>query len=273
MTTSTAIQETTMNKNTKPATSAARRRLLLGACALACLGAASQAGAWEWGAHDPNAVQGNGNVKRQVRDIGQFSGVAMALAGKVDVRRGDREGVTVEADDNLLPLIETVVEDGTLHIRNKRGSHISTRNLKVTVQARELDRLALGGMGSIDADLVNGTRVQFDIGGSGSISVGKIEGERIVANIGGRGDLKANEGATRTVSISIGGMGTVDLGRVQTNSANVTVAGSGNATLWPRDSLSVTIAGSGDINYYGDPKLSQSVLGSGNIRRLGPSPR
>jgi hypothetical protein len=273
MPTSTAIKEHAMNKNTQPSTAAARRRLLLGACALACLAATSQASAGEWSAYAANPVQGSGNIKRQVRDVGQFSGVAMSLAGKVDVRRGDREGVTVEADDNLLPLIETVVEDGTLHIRNKRGSNINTRNLKVTVQARELDRLALGGMGSIDADRVNGARVQFDIGGSGSISVGKIEGERIVANIGGRGDLKANEGATRTVSISIGGMGTVDLGRVQTNSANVTVAGSGNATLWVRDSLSLTIAGSGDINYYGDPKVSKSVLGSGNVRRLGPSPR
>lgn len=260
-----------MNKNTTPTTAGARRRLLLGACALACLSAAVPARAWDWGRGE--SIEGNGNIKRQVRDVGHFSGVAMALAGKVDVRRGESEGVTIEADENLLPLIETVVEDGTLKIRNKRGSNLRTKNLKVTVQARELDRLALGGMGTIDADRVNGARVQFDIGGSGSINVGKIEGERIVAAIGGRGDLKANEGAVRTVSISIGGMGNVDLGRVQTNSANVTVAGSGNATLWARDSLSLTIAGSGDINYYGDPKLSTSVLGSGNVHRLGPSPR
>jgi hypothetical protein len=257
-----------MNKNTNPDL---RRRLLLGACALACLGAASQAGAWDWGRSE--AVQGNGNIKRQARDVGHFSGVAMSLAGKVDVRRGERESVTVEADDNLLPLIETVVEDGTLKIRNKRGANLSTRNLKVTVQARDLDRLALGGSGTIDADRVNGARVQFDIGGSGSINVGKVEGERITANIGGRGDLKANDGTARTTSISIGGMGNVDLGRVHTESANVTVAGSGNATLWVRDSLSLTIAGSGDIRYYGDPQVSRSVLGSGEVRRLGPSPR
>src|SRR5205085_11454872 len=172
------------------------RRLLLGACALACLGAALPAGASDWG--HAEKVDGNGTIKRQVRDVGHFSGVAMALAGKVEVRRGERDGVTVEADDNLLPLIETVVEDGTLKIRNKRGSNLRTHNLKVIVQARELDRLALGGSGTIDADRVDGARVQFDIGGSGSISVGRIEAERIVAAIGGRGDLKAKAGDTRT---------------------------------------------------------------------------
>lgn len=257
-----------MNKTTN---SGARRRLLLGACALACLGSAAPAGAWDWGRRE--AVQGSGNVKRQVREVGHFSGVAMALAGKVEVRRGDREGVTIEADDNLLPLIETVIEDGTLQIRNKRGTSIRTRNLKVTVQARDLDRLALGGSGTIDADRVNGAHVQFDIGGSGSINVGKVEGERIVANIGGKGDLKANDGNVRTVSISIGGMGSVDLGHVRTESANVTVAGSGNATLWVRDSLSLTVAGSGDVNYYGDPQISKTVMGSGSLHRLGAAPR
>ena len=251
--------------------SAIRRRLLLGACALACLGAASQADAWDWGRAEQ--VAGNGNIKRQVRDVGHFSGVAMALAGKVEVRRGERDGVTVEADDNLLPLIETVVEDGTLKIREKRGANLRTRNLKVFVQARELDRLSLGGSGTIEADRVNGARVQFDIGGAGSIKVGKVEGERIVAAIGGQGDLKADEGNARTVSISIGGQGKVDLARVHTDSANVTVAGMGNATLWVRDSLSLTIAGAGDIGYYGDPQVSKSVLGSGEVRRLGPSPR
>jgi hypothetical protein len=257
-----------MNKTTNPG---ARRRLLLGACALACVGSAAHASIWDWGHSE--AVQGSGNVKRQAREVGHFSGVAMALAGNVEVRRGDREGVTIEADDNLLPLIETVIEDGTLHIRNKRGTSIRTRNLKVTVQARDLDRLALGGSGSIDADRVNGSHVQFDIGGSGSITVGKVEGERIVANIGGKGDLKANEGNTRTVSISIGGMGSVDLGHVRAESANVTIAGSGNATLWVRDSLSLTVAGSGDVNYYGDPQVSKTVMGSGGLHRLGAAPR
>ena len=260
-----------MNKNTHPAP--LRRRLLLGACALACLGAASQAGAWDWSWGHSEVVQGNGNIRRQAREVGHFSGVAMALAGKVDVRRGDRESVSIEADDNLLPLIETVVEDGTLHIRGKRGTNVRPHNLKVMVQARDLDRLALGGSGSIDADRVNGARVQFDIGGSGSINVGKVEGERITANIGGRGDLKTNEGTARTVSISIGGMGNVDLAHVRTESANVTVAGAGNASLWVRDSLSLTIAGSGDISYYGDPQVSKTVLGSGEVRRLGPAPR
>jgi hypothetical protein len=254
------------------------RRRLLAACALAAFALTASAvtvpalaGDWSWGSRE--TVQGNGNIKRQARQVTGFSGVALSLPGQVEIRSGGSEGLTIETDDNLLPLIETVVEDGTLKIRNKDKVNIKTRNLKIVVQARELDRLAMGGSGSIDADRVTGSRVRFDIGGSGSIKVRKAEGDTIDVNLGGSGDLKVAEGAARSLSASIGGSGTIDMAHVRVDKANVTLAGSGDATLWIRNSLNLTVAGSGDVNYYGDPQVSKSVVGSGNARRLGAAPR
>jgi hypothetical protein len=254
-------------------------RRLLAACVLACAATAmttamtAPAVAADWSFGRSEQVQGNGNIKRQVREVGHFSGLALALPGQVEVRTGNVESVTIETDDNLLPLIETVVDDGTLKIRNKNKVNIRTRNLKIVVQTRGLDRLALGGSGSIDADRVQGSRVQFDVGGSGSIRVGKAEGESVSVSLGGSGDLKVNEGGARSLSATIGGSGTVDMARVRLDKASVTVAGSGDATLWVRDSLSLSVAGSGDVNYYGDPQVSKSVVGSGGARRLGAAPQ
>jgi hypothetical protein len=252
------------------------RRRLLGTCALAFAAAAfapapAVAADWSFGSSEP--VKGNGNIKRQARQVGHFDGLAMSLPGRVEVRSGGSEGLTIEADDNLLPLIETVVEDGTLKIRNKDKVNIQPRNLTIVVQARALDRLALAGSGSIDADRVQGARIRLDVGGSGTIRVGKAEGEAIGVNLGGNGDLKVDEGSARSLSASIAGSGKVEMARVRADKASVTVAGSGDATLWVRDSLSLTVAGSGDVNYYGDPQVSKSVLGSGNARRLGAAPR
>jgi hypothetical protein len=252
-----------------------RRHFLAAAlAALACLAIAPQAeaGDWSWGRSE--TVQGSGKIVHQARDVVHFSGLALSLPGNVEIHAGSgREGLTIEADDNLLPLIETVVEDGTLKIRAKRDANLRTRNLKVVVQARDIDRLLLAGSGNIDADAVRGGRVRFDVGGSGSIKVRRVEGESVNVNLGGSGNLKAVDGTARSISISIGGSGNVDLAHVRTENASVTVAGSGDATLWVRDSLSLTVAGSGDVNYYGDPQISKSVVGSGNVRRLGASPR
>jgi hypothetical protein len=254
-------------------TATTRRRFLTAACVLAVTAAAAPcAQALDWSFGRSEQVEGNGKVTRQTRAVSGFKGVALSLPGSVEVRTGGSEGLSVETDENLLPLIETVVEDGTLKIRAKKNTNIRTRNLKFVVQAHALDRLSLGGSGNIDADTLRGDRVHFDIGGSGSIKVGKVEGDSVSVNLGGSGNLKAIEGNARNLSVSIGGSGDVDLGHVRSDTARVSLAGSGDATLWVRNELSLSTAGSGDVNYYGDPRVSKSSVGSGTARRLGAAP-
>lgn len=240
------------------------------AAALACALPASQAaGNWFGG----EKVQGSTIIKRQARALGHFSGVAVSLPARVEIRIGETEGVTIEADDNLLPLIEAVIEDGTLQLRpNKRGLNLQSRNMKVVVQARSIDHLAIGGSGYIDADTLRGDKVTINVGGSGSIVLKGIEADNAVIAVGGSGSLSSGAGTLNKVSISIGGSGDVNLGKVKARDAKISVAGSGEATLWASANLNASIAGSGNVNYFGDPKVSKSVAGSGNTRRLGDAP-
>lgn len=250
-------------------TTTSRRRLLIGACALACAIAAPQADAWGWGSE---TVTGSGPVTRQERAPGHFTGLSMALAGDVQVRTGNSESVSIETEGNLMPLIETVVEDGTLKIRTRRDTNVRTRHLKIVVQTRGLDRVALAGSADIDVDTMRGQRLRFDIGGSGEIKVQRIEGEDVSVNLGGSGELEVRGGSARNLHASIAGSGDVDLARVRVDSAKVSVAGSGDTKLWVRESLSLSVAGSGDVEYYGDPRVSTSVVGSGSARRIGSAP-
>lgn len=245
-------------------------RSLVLALALAGAAASAPAGNWPWG----EQVKGSGSVKQQARQVQHFTGVSMEVPGKMELRMGAHESVTIETDDNLLPLVETVVENGTLKIRpSKRNLNLRTQNLKIVVNARQVERLSLGGSGSIDADALKGQRLQFDLGGSGKINVRSLEGETVSVNLGGSGDFRADGGNTRKLSVSIGGSGNVDLGKMAAQDASVSVAGSGDVTVWAKDMLSLTIAGSGDVSYYGDPRVSKSVVGSGDARRLAGAPR
>lgn len=243
-----------------------RRSLLVAACALAF--------AAPFGLAHADTVTGSGKVQKQARQVGHFTGVALALPGTVELHIGNTESVTVETDDNLLPLVETVVEDGTLRLRTARkDTNLRTRNLKIVVTARAIDRLALGGSGSIEADPLRGARLEFAIGGSGTLNVKAVEADNVAVKLGGSGDLRVGGGTARNLSVSIAGSGNVEMGKVKTSSASVRVAGSGDATIWVQDSLDATVAGSGDVNYYGDPRVSQSVLGSGGAHRVGPAPK
>lgn len=246
-------------------------RALMLAAVIACSVAPPAATAWPFGSEQ---VEGNGNVTRQARKVGSFNGIALGLPGRLELRSGNVDSITVETDDNLQALIETRVEDGMLRIRPaKRNLNLRTRNLKIVVTARQIDRLSLGGSGTIDADVLRGKRLDLDVGGSGKIQIARLEADTVAASVAGSGDLRADGGAVRELSVSIGGSGNVDLGKIAADTAHVSIAGSGDVAVWAKNDLRASIAGSGDVGYYGDPKVSRSVAGSGEVRRIGNAPR
>ena len=250
------------------------RQVVMAAAVVACAVPLTMAvaGPMDW--VGGSKVEGSGKVVKQTRALAHFTGVNLNVPGDMQLRLGNTESVTIETDDNVLPLIESVIEDGVLRIRPvKRNTNLHTRNMRIVVYAKNIDRLALSGSGSIDSDALKANKLQFDIGGSGSINVKGMEAEAVAISLGGSGDMKSGGGKAATLSVSIGGSGDVDVGKVQAGDASVSVAGSGEATVWANTGLSVTIAGSGDVNYYGDPKVSKSVVGSGDITRMGSSPK
>ncbi len=250
---------------------AALRSLVLAAGLLAAAAPAVSHAAPSWGGEQ---VQGSGNIKRDARAVRNFKGLDVSVPARVELRIGNTEGVSIEADDNVLPLIETVVRDGVLEIRPaRRNLNLRSHNIKIIVQARQIERLGLGGSGSLVSDTLRAPRLDLNLGGSGSIDLKGVESEAVAVSLGGSGDLKIGSGNANRLTVSIGGSGDVDAGGVRAQNANVSVAGSGEATVWARDALSMTIAGSGDVNYYGDPQVSKSVVGSGGARRLGAAPR
>jgi hypothetical protein len=236
--------------------------------ALVAIAAALAAGA----AH-AEAVQGSGRIAKDNRPLAHFSAVALSLPAQVEVRLGDSESVVVEADDNLLPLIETSVDKGALRIRGVRDNlELKAHALHIVVNAKQVERVSLGGSGSIAAEVLRAPQLKFAIAGSGSIDVARAECESVAASLGGSGSLKIG-GAAKAFSVKTGGSGTVFAGALQAHDVTVSTAGSGQTTVWAQDTLRVSSAGSGDVRYYGDPKVTTSSAGSGQVKRLGPAPR
>jgi hypothetical protein len=133
-------EEISMNH---PAIRTTLRALFLAAGLLAVVApmSAASAGPLSW-LGGGERVRGSGKIVKQNRELGHFTALATSVSGDVDIRMGSSESVTVETDDNILPLIETVVENGTLRIRPvKRDLQLDTRNMKIVVTVRTLNRI------------------------------------------------------------------------------------------------------------------------------------
>lgn len=217
-------------------------------------------------------VKGNGVIRTQARSVSGFTGVALGINARVELRQGDAEGVTVEADENLLPLIETTVKDGTLEIRPaRRNLGFQSSAIKLVVQARRIDNLALGGSGSITADPLRSGKLSLEIGGSGLIDLKHVQAEQVKVEIGGSGNMKLT-GSAKRLDVSIGGSGDIAAADFIADKATVAIGGSGDAQVAARTALDVTIAGSGSVSYSGDPQVNQTIVGVGRVKRVGPLP-
>ncbi|GJJ01835.1 hypothetical protein RugamoR64_23730 [Duganella rhizosphaerae] len=256
-----------------PSVRSALRILFLSAGLLAVAAPAGMAVAGPLSWFHGERVQGSGKIVKQNRETGHFTSLATSLSGNVEIRIGNTEGISIETDDNLQALIETVVDNGTLRIRpTRKDVNLESHTMKIVVQARSIEKIAVAGSGSVEADKLRGESLTFDVGGSGSINVRNLESESVAIALGGSGNLKAS-GNVERLQVSIGGSGRVQAGQLAARDVTVSIGGSGQATVWAKQTLSLSVAGSGDITYYGDPQLTKSVMGSGTIKRLGGSPQ
>src|SRR5665213_2453983 len=94
-------------------------------------------------------MSGNGKVKKETRNPGTFTKVHTSGTADVVITSGSNCAVTVEDDDNLLPYLETNVENGTLQIHYKDGVSVTNDHAKIYVTAPTLSEVATSGTSNI----------------------------------------------------------------------------------------------------------------------------
>lgn len=235
-------------------------------------------------------IRGNGQIEKQTRPLPAFNAIRSETPARIEIIQGNYENITIESDDNIIPWIETKIEDGTLIIEHDRIDLIS-KTINITVRVKHLDSISLGGSGSIYANKFTAKKLNINIGGPGKIQLNNLETEETRANIGGSGrvmiqslqtgDLAVAMGGSgyfnatgncNSVSVSTGGSARVDTAALKAKTVSVSMAGSGVVRVAAQNKLKASIAGSGDVQYYGDPQTQISVMGSGSLKRAGDFP-
>ena len=191
------------------------------------------------------SVRGSGVVASEPRAAAGFTDVRLAGAGDAVVEQSGTESVTVEAEDNLLPLLETTVENGVLRLGVKDGVGVhTTRPIRYRVSARTLNAVSVSGSGRVHATGIDAERFSASISGSGTAEVaGRADDVRLT--VSGSGDFRAADLKARTLRVNI--------------------SGSGNATVNVSDRLEANVSGSGSVQYLGNPRIDQRVSGSGTV--------
>jgi hypothetical protein len=190
-------------------------------------------------------VRGSGTIVTEAREVEGFSEIRLEGSGDVMVDVGDRESLSIEADDNLLELIDTEVRGSRLVIDHE-GSLSPSTDIVYRVEAIDFDGVAIAGSADVVAPDVDCDIFSVSIAGSGSMEV---------------------DGSCEGIEIDIAGSGDIDAGGLLVDRAEVSIAGSGDVIVNADEGLRVSIAGSGNVVYLGDPATEIDVQGSGEVRR------
>ena len=212
-------------------------------------------------------VRGSGDIESEEREVSGFNEIQFTGIGNLIIEQGDKEALIVEADDNIIGLIETEVRGNKLHIGFKRGVNIvPTSRIKFYLTVEDLDRIDLSGLGDIDCDKFETDDIEFNLSGSGDIDF-EIAAESIETNVSGLGDINLS-GKVDFHRVQISGSGKYDAEELESKDCEVEISGLGSATVNASDDLDIEINGAGNVYYKGDPHISQHISGLGRIKSL-----
>lgn len=217
-------------------------------------------------------TRGSGNVISESRAVSNFNRVALAGMGDLSITQGDTESLTIETDDNLIPLITTRVNNGTLTIGidTSRGtiSIIPSRLIKYTLQVKNLDSIQLSGAGNITMPALKSGALTIGSSGAGNINLSQIAAQSLNATVSGVGNIVLS-GQVETQEASLSGLGNYNAADLKSTTSSMTISGAGSATVWAAQSLNIQISGAGSVSYYGSPQVNQKISGAGSVKSLG----
>ena len=213
-------------------------------------------------------VAGSGTLATDTRAVAGAHGVELASIGNLTIVQGDKEELVINAEDNLLPLIESNVDKGgVLILRFKDHDVRPTKPVTFTLTVPHLDRITLSGSGNIAADRLAADRERIRLPGSGSIRLAQLDAGEVAVTLDGSGKITLGGGSARRQTVELSGSGSYTADGFKTDAAAVSVSGSGQASVNARETLDVKLSGVGNVSYSGDPKVTKEVSGVGSVHR------
>ncbi|CAN5570678.1 head GIN domain-containing protein [soil metagenome] len=189
-------------------------------------------------------VHGSGNVTKENRGLSGFKSIDVGGIYQVEITGQKDFAVEVEADDNLLPLITTTVEDGVLRIETE-GKISPTTQVRIRIAAPDIDKLDVSGVANVTLNDIKNNNLLVDASGASKI---KIAGE------------------TRDLTIDVSGATKIDAESLSTENATVDASGASGVTVNVSGDLKADASGASKILYTGSPaNVEKSSHGASRV--------
>jgi Putative auto-transporter adhesin, head GIN domain len=217
-----------------------------------------------------NSVRGSGNVVTEDRPVSGVKRVTLANQGDLKIQVGAAESLVIEAEENLLPYIETNVRGGQLEIRTQNGTDLqNTRPIRYTLTVTELDGVTITSSGGISASDMRASSFSILVSSSGKLDIASLYADKLDVEITSSGNVAIKTGEVPQIDIRISSSGDLDVQHVAAQKVSVVLSSSGAARVWVSDTLDGRLTSSGNVYYRGSPQVNVTTSSSGKAINTG----
>lgn len=190
-------------------------------------------------------IPGSGVAATELREVGDFDEIEFLGVGRLEVTVGQPKRLEITADDNLLPVLRTVVQGSRLVIESTE--EIRPR-VPIVIKATVPELKLISGAGFPE------------------VVVEGLQNDTFSIRIMGNGKVVAR-GETGNLKIAVTGYGDVQTTELAAEKVNVTIMGNGHVVTNAVKTLDVSITGAGTVFYRGEPEVHERIMGSGTVKR------
>jgi hypothetical protein len=216
-------------------------------------------------------VVGEGPIVTETRSVTNFKKISVNISGVINYSIGPVYKVELQAQQNILDILQTNLSGDELVLKVKEGKRLKTHeDIVINITAPYVQRINLSGSANlfVTGDVEN-NEMDLKVSGSGNIKIQKVAiTEKLIATISGSGGIFIQSGTCKNEHLKISGSGKIDLADILSEKATTEISGSGDMLVNLSQSLNATISGSGSVLYKGNPVITTHISGSGKVQPL-----
>ncbi len=210
-------------------------------------------------------IQGDGNVQSQERTVSGFNKIEVSNGIDLFLTQGDAESLTVQADENLLEIINTEVVGGTLRIYTEKSIR-SAASRKVKVTFKNIDALTA----SSGSDVLSNSILELEdlkVRASSGADVDlELNAQNIFASSSSGSDIYLS-GSAQSIEADASSGSSVKASKLSAENGTADASSGADVSINVSGKLSANASSGGDVTYYGNPQsVDKNKSSGGRVR-------
>jgi len=214
-------------------------------------------------------IRGSENVKSEDRSVSSFDSVSISSGMNLFLKQGNSESLKIEAEDNILPLVITAVENGKLEIKYKNlliGGLSLHKPVNVYLTVKDLKEIDVSSGVRIESEEIKSDSLKIDLS-SGADGNMIILSQKLVVGLSSGSRLEIS-GQTDSQDIDLGSGGEYSARDLVSKTTVINASSGSNAVVNASENLDVEVSSGATVEYAGSPKVVSDISSGGVLRNI-----